>query len=302
MKKCAFVYLSFILLMFFFNGCIFYKEKLWLNKDGSGKMVMKIGIDKNLYSMRDSTDRFDIDEISNALDSIIGVTINETKSYSDKDTEWFEIILAFESLKFINELEGLEDGVATSLMGKISITKDENENLIFIRKITPKKESEKKEKPLEGMVQTMFSQYSWEYETYFPSKVLTANTANENIDEGNNRVTWSFSLPSLMKEPKVMKATIMNPKSAYYNSIKLYGIIAVVVIAILIFALYKKDTSTRPKKKYQPRLQSPSRPSAVLQSSIVDQLEELEKLASLRDKGVLTEEEFTDLKRKLLDS
>ena len=47
MKKCAFGYLSFILLMFFFNGCIFYKEKLWLNKDGSGKMVMKIGIDKN---------------------------------------------------------------------------------------------------------------------------------------------------------------------------------------------------------------------------------------------------------------
>ena len=30
MKKCTFVYLPFILLMFFFNGCIFYKEKrLW---------------------------------------------------------------------------------------------------------------------------------------------------------------------------------------------------------------------------------------------------------------------------------
>ena len=46
MKKCAFVYLPFILLMFFFNSCILYKEKLWLNKDGSGKMVMKIGIER----------------------------------------------------------------------------------------------------------------------------------------------------------------------------------------------------------------------------------------------------------------
>ena len=87
----------------------------------------------------------------------------------------------------------------------------------------------------------MFSQYSWEYETYFPTKVLIANTADENIDEENNRVTWSFSLPSLIKEPKVMKATIMNPKSASGNPIRLYGIIAVVVIAILVFAFHKKD-------------------------------------------------------------
>ena len=299
MKKCAFVYLPFILLMFFFNSCIFYKEKIWLNKDGSGKMVMKIGIDKNLYSMHDNNDRFEMDEISNALDSIIGVTINDTKSYFDKDKEWFEINLAFESLKFINELENLEDRDAAGFMGKVSITKDENGNLIFKRKIAFKKENEKKENPLEGMFQTMFSQYLWEYETYFPTKVLTANTADENIDEKNNRVTWSFSLPSLIKEPKVMKATIMNPKSASDNPIRLYGIIAVVVIAILIFAFYKKDTSARPKKKYRPRPQSPSRPPAVPQLSIADQLE---KLASLRDKGVLTEEEFTNLKRKLLDA
>ena len=88
-------------------------------------------------------------------------------------------------------------------MGKVSITKDENGNLIFKRKIAFKKENEKKENPLEGMFQTMFSQYLWEYETYFPTKVLTANTADENIDEKNNRVTWSFSLPSLIKEPRI---------------------------------------------------------------------------------------------------
>ena len=261
--------------------------------------------------MRDNNDRFEMDEISNALDSIIGVTINDTKSYSDKDKEWFEINLAFESLKFINELENLEDRDAAGFMGKVSITKDENGNLIFKRKIAFKKENEKKENPLEGMFQTMFSQYLWEYEIYFPTKVLTANTADENIevltantadeniDEENNRVTWSFSLPSLIKEPKVMKSTIINPKSASDNPIRLYGIIAVVVIAIIIFAFYKKDTSARPEKKYRPRPQSPSRPPAVPQLSIADQLE---KLASLRDKGVLTEEEFTNLKRKLLDA
>ena len=87
----------------------------------------------------------------------------------------------------------------------------------------------------------MFSQYSWEYETYFPTKVLTANTADENIDEKNNRVNWSFPLLSLMKEPKVMKATIMSPKSASDNPIRLYGIIAVVVIAILVLAFIKKS-------------------------------------------------------------
>ena len=120
MKKCAFVYLSFILLMFFFNGCFFYKEKLWLNKDGSGKMVMKIGIDKNLNSMRDSTDRFgtEIDKFSSVLDSVDGVTNKETKSYFDKDKKWFEISFAFESLKFVNELE---DKDAAGLIGEISI-------------------------------------------------------------------------------------------------------------------------------------------------------------------------------------
>ena len=225
--------------MFFFNGCFFYKEKLWLNKDGSGKMVMKIGIDKNLNSMRDSTDRFgtEIDKFSSVLDSVDGVTNKETKSYFDKDKKWFEISFAFESLKFVNELE---DKDAAGLIGEISITKDENENLIFTRKMEFKK-SEKKENPLEGMIQIMFSQYSWEYETYFPTKVLTANTADENIDEKNNRVNWSFPLLSLMKEPKVMKATIMSPKSASDNPIRLYGIIAVVVIAILVLAFYKKS-------------------------------------------------------------
>ena len=42
-----------------------------------------------------------------------------------------------------------------------------------------------------------------------------------------------------------------------------------------------------------------SHPSAVPKLSIADQLEQL---AGLRDKGVLTEEEFTDQKRKLLDA
>ena len=72
--------------------------------------------------MRDSNERFDIDKISDALDSITGVTINETKSYSDKDKEWFEISFAFESLKFVNELENLEDKDAAGFMGKVSIT------------------------------------------------------------------------------------------------------------------------------------------------------------------------------------
>ena len=120
------------------TSCLVHRTiKMVLPKTAS----MKIGIDKNLYSMRDNNDRFEMDEISNALDSIIGVTINDTKSYSDKDKEWFEINLAFESLKFINELENLEDRDAAGFMGKVSITKDENGNLIFKRKIAFKKEN-----------------------------------------------------------------------------------------------------------------------------------------------------------------
>ena len=207
----------FIALAFLLTGCIEYAEKMGFNKDGSGNITLKLGVDESMLSMGESENngKFDEQKIRNELETSDGIKVTQSKSYSDKGKKWIEISLDFDSFESLSESSKKEK--QGGFIGEISLVEEENGNLSFSRKISfgdPKKDNDE-ENPFEGLFETMFSQYLWEYEIHFPTNILSANTADENIDITNNKVTWSFSLLSLTKGPQVIKATLAKPKTSH---------------------------------------------------------------------------------------
>ena len=77
----------------------------------------------------------------------------------------------------------------------------------------------------------------------FPTKIISANTSDENIDIENKKIKWTFSLSEISKEPQIMKATFVNPKS---NSKAPNNILIVLLVAgaiIVGLALLKNRKS-----------------------------------------------------------
>ena len=240
--------ISLIVLSVFFTGCFEYAEKLWFNKDGSGKMTFKLGIDESLTSMLEKeagdskeNNQFDEQEMKSEFESIDGIQITQSKSYSDKGKKWIELDLVFDSFESLAEVSNKDE--KGGFIGKISIVEDEKGDQSFSREISmsESKEEDDEENPYAGMMENLFGQYYWEYETHFPTKILSANTADGNIDNENNKVTWTFSLLTLMKEPQIMKATFVNPKSSG-RPITLIIVIVVVLIGGLL-AVLKREKS-----------------------------------------------------------
>ena len=94
-----------------------------------------------------------------------------------------------------------------------------------------------------GLVQGMFSGYSWKYTVHLPTRVVSANTADEDIDDGNNTVTWNVELGSVMNEPFTMTATLEAPGG--YSAPALIGVILVATVVLVICRLRARHSPRR---------------------------------------------------------
>ena len=115
-----------IVLTILSNGCFEVKQKMSINEDGSGNLVIKMGMAEQMFAMAaanpdgQSDDLFNIfneDSLRNDFESIDGINVKETKSYLENESKWVEINLDFDS---IESLSNYSDGDTASLIGLIS--------------------------------------------------------------------------------------------------------------------------------------------------------------------------------------
>jgi len=228
--------LSFVLLL---AGCIEYSEELWLNADGSGRMVMKIGTEESLGEMDDSEPPFDEEEIVETFSHTDGITVNSSKSFNSDGMDWVEIDISFGSFDALNQVESEEE---SGMIGIFNLEPGEPGTMVFTRNISSGDTGDTSDEDDFGaaMMESMFKGYKWTYKTHFPDKVMEANTTDDKIDEETNTVTWSYTLMAVSKKPQTMRAVFAASPEGAGKVNPLLIILGVVIVVVVIIALRRK--------------------------------------------------------------
>ena len=196
------------------TGCIGYEEELWINADGSGRMKFKILFSEMLsQAMKEKGEHvFSEQELAERFSGIEGITIEEAKTYAKAGNQVVSVALEFDSWDDLRHAT-TDDEDQADFWGSASVAEDDQGDLVYSRTVSMRTDDEGEEgdELAQGLVGAMFAGYSWEYTVHFPTAVVSANAADEDIDEETNTVTWELSLLSLLDSDATMTATLEKP-------------------------------------------------------------------------------------------
>jgi len=233
-----------ILTAFIFSSCIDYTEKMKLNNDGSGEITFAVGMSESLINMSgNANDKNDFNEekIKQNYSNKPGIEIVGSRSFVKDGNSWIEISLKFDSVE--NLQNASKDSSTLGMMGNISIKENENGNWVFTRKISePNSQKESNDETNNGMLKLMFSKYRWQYELVLPSKIISTNADEKNVNPEKNTVSWNFDLSSLANG-QVMTVT--------YEKIKTTSYVYVIIGALLLILLSAAALNLTKKKKLE---------------------------------------------------
>ena len=216
------------------SGCIGYEEELWIEKDGTGKVDFRIVLSEMLTGMMDKNDEdpLDEDKLKDQFSNIDGVRVDEAKTYEKEGKKILSVKLSFDSWKGLTDID-IDTEDKANFWGKISLKEDEDGHVIFSRIVQMNDdETNQEENPFAGGLMTkMLSGFSWKYIVHFPTTVVSANAADEDIDQETNTVTWETSLLSLSQGPFTMTATLEKPSTMNFYVIG--GLAVLLLIAVV---------------------------------------------------------------------
>lgn len=264
------------LLLLMLSGCLEYREDLWLEEDGSGKIKVSMGlktggIEKSMQGMFEGMGETDDepadeaagqDEVSPEARQMAEEQANETlssfklmadgtegleyvsgRTYTEGGTEWIEAVMNFESLEALNGLSDDSAGEQPELYRQI-IWQEEDGHLRYDRLINVDTASTGGDMMGNALAGMMFGNSKFIFTTHFPGKVRTANA--DRIDQENNAVTWEVPMNQLMSGTVEMQATVEKPGGAVLLWIGLGVVLVLVVLAvagILVLGPKKKGQS-----------------------------------------------------------
>jgi hypothetical protein len=237
-----------IFALIFLCTCIEYEEKITLNPDGSGTMVVHYKIAESLMRMGDGNELplpLDKDEIQKELQSD-KVVIKNIESYSEEGKRHVVAQLTFSDIndlppKWVFENRELsmseQDGYfvyKTVLnMGKTDESSEQEDDMSQMG---------------DEFAKALLSDYTFKFSVEMPTKIVDASP-DAKIQE--NIVTWEFPLSALTKKKELVMTA--RAKMSLSSPILLWlviGIIAVVAIVIILrIVLVKRPGQEISEKK-----------------------------------------------------
>ena len=190
------------------GGCVEYRESLVLEHDGSGTVVMAIGVKEVLLRAAEVAESGTYDPASalSALRAQPGLQIVESRAETREGTRWLHLVLTFESLAALNGIDRIEQ--YRGLFGNVVLSENAAGQRVLTRTIHARLPEKIGKSFLPSLIAPMFSSYSWSYEVRFPSRVAESNGEAATDPEGGEKVVrWRFNLGDLVSEPRVMRAT-----------------------------------------------------------------------------------------------
>lgn len=190
------------------GGCVEYRESLVLERDGSGTVVMAIGVKEALLRAAEvaESEMYDPASTLDTLRAQQGLQVIESRTETREGTRWLHLVLTFESLAALNGVDRVEQ--YRGLFGNFVLAENSAGQRVFTRTIRAALPEKVRESFLTSLLAPMFAKYPWSYEVRFPSRVVESNGAKSTgpADEAQ-LVQWRFSFGDLVAEPRVMRAT-----------------------------------------------------------------------------------------------
>ena len=188
-------------------GCVEYRESLVLERDGSGTVVMAIGVKEALVraSAVAGGEGYEPAAAIDALRAQQGLQVIETRTETVDGTRWQHLALAFESLAALGGIERIEQ--YRGLFGEIALTENSSGQPVLTRTVRANIDERLEASFLPSLVAPMLARYPWMYEVTFPSRVIESNGESMHRAGAAKVVRWKFSLADLVAEPRVMQAT-----------------------------------------------------------------------------------------------
>jgi len=177
-------------------GCINYEEKVELNQDGSGTMVMHYSIAQQLYGMmqmgQDSGEKkdempfkFKESEIRADL-SAPGVTVDKIESKAEGDQQHFYVNVSFKKITDLNQ---------TKSFSKMKFDwKEEDKKIVFQQVIEGEKKDAESNPMGDQMASAMLGNAKFVFRIKLPAKALPAPDTNGVIQEDGKTVVWEYPL------------------------------------------------------------------------------------------------------------
>ena len=189
------------------GGCVEYRESLVLERDGSGTVVMAIGVKEALLRAAEvaETGMYDPASALGTLQGQHGLQVIESRTETRQGTRWLHLMLTFDSLDALNGIDRVEQ--YRGLFGKVVLTENSAGQQVLTRTIHANLPEKVGESFLPSLIAPMFAGYPWSYEVRFPAKVLESNGETADPEGDAKVVRWRFNLGDLVTEPRVMRAT-----------------------------------------------------------------------------------------------
>lgn len=216
--KCI---LLFGLLLIFLAGCVEYDEEVWLNKDGTGRAKLVIGV-LTSYENPEELDRF----IDQPGISLISKSITRKESYT-----YYSLDFRFDSLEAFNNLN---DQVSNAdFFGRITIRKENDGTITMNRRIALGSLSSEDDEFEQLISKLSRENLIWHYKMHLPWKIISANADQSNIDLKSNTVSWEYQTSYLWNKPQVM--TVSMKQASPILPLVLIGLAALIVIITLLW-------------------------------------------------------------------
>ena len=229
-------------ILVFINGCIDYKDKISLNKNGSGSFTFAIGFSSALANMdKDNNSDFNMDSLAQGFKNAKGIRFVSERTYTSEGTKWSELTLDFDSLAALEHAS--KNDKSAEIMGTFKLSMGSDGDITFTRIINTKREVEKDTSGFgealgKGFAAMMFGNNKWSYELKFPGDIVSANTPDSLIDKKNHVVRWVYPMSEIISGQVEMKAVFSSPEPAN-DIIMITGFTAALVIFVA-YAISKR--------------------------------------------------------------
>ncbi len=191
-----------VTIVLLFSGCMEYEDHMVLEWDQSGVLQFAMGLNE---AFMDEDSEMSEEELWAQLSQIEAVSPEWVSVYHDGGHQWAEgrVVIpvvnalvpgASEDFPMFGHMEWYEENGTWQFQRTLILSDDAPDELV--------------EPGADEFLQLFTAGIVWKYSVQFPGEIISANTAERNIDYDANVVTWSFSLGSLMSQPRVMTAEI----------------------------------------------------------------------------------------------
>lgn len=209
------------LLLVLLTGCVDYTEELWLNKDGTGKAKLVIGVISS-YENPEELNRF----LDQPGISLISKSVSRKQNYT-----YYNLYFKFNSLEAFNSLN---DQVSNAdFFGRITVNKEDDGTVTMNRRISLGSISSEDDEFEQLISKLSQGNFTWHYKMHLPWKIISSNADQVNIDYKKNTVTWEYQTAYLWNRPQTM--TVMMKPSPPLLPLALIGLALILIIISLVW-------------------------------------------------------------------